>query len=51
MDDGIGPPGPDAPPGPGLKDWPIVPNATVAGVDLQPGPPRGAVLEWRTPMS
>lgn len=51
VDDGVGPPGPDAPRGHGLKNMAARAERHGGRLDLLPGPPSGTVLEWRVPKS
>lgn len=49
-DDGVGPPGADAPTGNGLRNMAARAERLDGTFELRPGAEKGAVLEWRVPM-
>jgi len=49
VDDGIGPPGPGAPKGKGLRNMAARAGKLGGSFDLRAGEPGGTVLEWRVP--
>ena len=51
VDDGIGPPAPDAPRGHGLKNMEARAARHGGRFELRAGPPTGSVLEWQVPRS
>ena len=51
IDDGIGPPGPDALRGHGLNNMEARAEGRGGSFELRAGPEKGTVLEWQVPRS